>query len=872
MTETEIVSVLAAASIKSAAILSLAGLVNAVWRSSSASGRHLVWTIGVAAALGVPALGAVLARLNAPAIHVAAWTAPSDPVATPELVTANVVVTDNPSPANATTPEFQSTVSSIDPVESSVVPPSAATPRISVIDRLSRLIEGRLFYLWLAGALAALLPLVAGIVRVRVLSKRVSSVTDSRWRDILAHTPQISHLADRVRIVESTASSMPMTWGILEPTLLVPGNSAGWPEWKCRNILLHELAHVERRDCLTQLVAQIACAIYWFNPLVWIAAHRMRVERELACDDRVISAGSAASEYAANLLDVARSLRAPSYTSPTAIAMARPSQLSGRLLAVLDATRNRSSVTRRLRTGISCTAAAIVIPMSFIIPGPEGVRPAVVTLTTASVIAVAPHRHAAPILQTPVASAPKPAQSPTVFVSVSTGDNAPAPFSVQQGGPCWANEGKGHTHESTSSNQRDDSHQSFEVRYSTDNCSLEVTADGKFTLRPDLSDLESISNDGWFRVEERLGRDSKRIEIRRGSNGSLDHQYWVNGDRTPFNDDARAWLARTLLSVERKTAIAASTRVPQLYRSGGLRGLMSEIAQMESPYAKSIYYKTFLGMGVSLDANTLNSVVKQATTDLSSSDYYLAEVLSEFSAQPSVNESTWRTFAEAAGTMKSDYYRAEVLKKVLNSGRLSSGTIGILLASASGIKSDYYLADILQGVASKYAINADTRQYYVDALRHVGSDYYRGQILNALNRDGTWDARTSSFVLTSVGDIKSDYYRSEALGSLVKERHVSDWPSFFNSVAGISSDYYKRETLTTVLRQNPLTRDQVAGVLSVATRMKSDNDISEVLSEVANVYRIDDNLRPAFEKAVDAIGSDYYRGTAMSALRRSMAR
>jgi hypothetical protein len=299
---------------------------------------------------------------------------------------------------------------------------------------------------------------------------------------------------------------------------------------------------------------------------------------------------------------------------------------------------------------------------------------------------------------------------------------------------------------------------------------------------------------------------------------------------------------------------------------------MAEIAQMESVYAKSAYYKTFLSMRVSLDANTLNTVVRQATTDLSSSDYYLAEVLGEFSHQPSVNEATWRAFAVAAGTMKSDYYRSEVLKKVLKSGRLSSETVGILLNSASGLKSDYYLAEVLQAVAAQYAVNADTRQYYVNALRSIKSDYYRAQVVQRLNTDGQWDTKTSQFVLTSVGDIKSDYYRSEALSALVKAHHVSDWPSFFNSVAEIPSEYYKRVTLDTVLSQNPLSRDEVAGVLSVATRMKSDNDISELLSDVARVYRIDENLRPAYEKAVDAMRSDYYRGSALSALRRSMAR
>jgi beta-lactamase regulating signal transducer with metallopeptidase domain len=910
MSQVELLGILAAAAVKSAAILALAGLVTIVWRGTSASTRHLVWTIGVSSALLVPALGAVAARLNGPAIRVAVWTPPAQTTGTekfrsqaresaPQVSTGFQYATASEGArSSASAAPFASTLNSTapttldtdDPVLSAVSYPEATTqtarptvqPATSILARIADFGLNELIYLYMGGAVVTLLPVLIGVVRLRVVAGRARIARNRRWSDLVSRTPAIAHFAGRVRIVESEHHSMPMTWGILEPTLLVPANSEEWPDWKCRNILLHELAHVERRDCLTQLVAQVACSAYWFNPLVWVAAHRMRIERELACDDKVISAGSAASDYASNLLDVARSLRAPSFTSSTAIAMARPSQLSGRLLAVLDATRNRSGITRGIRAAVSGAAVAIVIPMSFIIPGASSSVP----VTPASGKQALPSQKqktsafSSHALATIATGARMPSAVAVLSNTISSPQTGMVPLisassfvtSIPQTPGCYIGDGKGGT--SIQSNSSDDnrSRPTYNIRYTRDNCSLEVTAEGKFTLRPDLSDLETIASDGWFRVEERVGRESHRVEIRRADNGSLDHQYWVNGDRTPYNDEARAWLARTLLTIERRTAVAASSRVPQLYRSGGVRGVMSEIALMEGEYPKSIYYKTFLGMGVSLDANTLNSIVKQSATDLVKSDYYLAEVLSEFAKQPSVNETTWRTFAEAAGGMKSDYYKSEVLKKVLKSGRLSPQTVGILLNSASSIKSDYYLSDLLQSVASQYAVNADTRQYYVNALRNIESDYYRGEVLKTLDNDGSWDARTSQLVLASASDIKSDYYRAEALSNLVKSSHVTDWPSFFNSVAGIGSDYYKKAALSTVLEQRPLSRDVVTGVLSVVPRMKSDSEASEVLSKVASSYRIDDSLRPAFEKAVDSIDSDYYRGSALSALRRSMAR
>ena len=96
---------------------------------------------------------------------------------------------------------------------------------------------------------------------------------------------------------------MPMTWGLPHTAHPPPYGSrpAGLPEQRTA-VLLHELAHIRRRDCAAQLLAQLACAGYWFNPLVWLAWRRMQVERERACDDLVLGTGACASSYAQHLL------------------------------------------------------------------------------------------------------------------------------------------------------------------------------------------------------------------------------------------------------------------------------------------------------------------------------------------------------------------------------------------------------------------------------------------------------------------------------------------------------------------------------------------------------------------------------------------
>lgn len=204
---------------------------------------------------------------------------------------------------------------------------------------------------WLAAAWAlGTLVVLVRLVRGHVAARRLTGVP--------------FEVVDGVEVLRSAAIASPMTVGILRPRILLP--DVAWSPARLHAVLLHELGHVRRRDPLVQLAAQLACALYWWNPLAWLAAARLRIEREHACDDLVIAAGVRPSTYATDLLDVARAVSAQA----GAIGMVDPSSTEARLRRILDASTTRRPVRARFRVAISAIALAGAVTLACTSPSP----------------------------------------------------------------------------------------------------------------------------------------------------------------------------------------------------------------------------------------------------------------------------------------------------------------------------------------------------------------------------------------------------------------------------------------------------------------------------------------------------------------------
>jgi beta-lactamase regulating signal transducer with metallopeptidase domain len=335
-------------------------------RGGSAAARHLAWTLGVCGVLALPLFSATLPGWRTPLLPIptARAAAPATFAAAPVLarpvsaIPGAVTRTSNPARVAA------------NPI---LGPSHGATARNG--GGLGMAIVA----LYLLGVLAVLGRLAIGRWSVARLAARAEVVDDAAWTGLLRDVGWELGIGRAVRLLRGGGATMPMTWGIAHPAVLLPAEAAEWPEARRRVVLMHELAHVARHDCLTQTLAAAACALYWFHPAAWYAARRLRVERELACDDRVLQAGTRARDYALHLLEVARAFRPARLAGTVAVSMARPSQLEGRLLAVLDGVRDRRMPGRAAASAAAALALALVLPLAAIRPGnaqravPEGV-------------------------------------------------------------------------------------------------------------------------------------------------------------------------------------------------------------------------------------------------------------------------------------------------------------------------------------------------------------------------------------------------------------------------------------------------------------------------------------------------------------------
>jgi beta-lactamase regulating signal transducer with metallopeptidase domain len=303
-----------AAMIKSAIVLAIAACVASLMKRQSAAVRHTVWTAGLIGAMAIP-----LCTLTLPS-----WQA------------------------------------------------SFAGPVIALLQKATSsvgLLRQAAIGIWIAGAAAGMLLLLYSAGRLAWVAIGAEPIEDTRWAALADEVRRNLGIRRPVRLLQNKSVPFLGTWGIMVPRVLLPRDAESWPDDRIRMVLAHELAHIQRHDWVVQVLADAARAIYWFNPIFWLASSRLRRESEHACDDAVVRLGAAGTRYAEELLAMTRALRSDQRFQGPILAMAQPSHLEQRLVALLNPSLNRLAATPWAVIVVAAVAIALTLPLAAVRPG-----------------------------------------------------------------------------------------------------------------------------------------------------------------------------------------------------------------------------------------------------------------------------------------------------------------------------------------------------------------------------------------------------------------------------------------------------------------------------------------------------------------------
>jgi beta-lactamase regulating signal transducer with metallopeptidase domain len=608
--------------LKGSLLIAAAAIVAYLLRERSASARHAAWSAAVIGHVALPVLTLLAPQWRLPVLPAPPWldaatVTPTSPATVSSIAapTARPAVRKSEAPSRGAEP--QRTAPGV------ASPPVAAAPSGSVdvrtAEHASWPIISILGTLWIIGGLLVLARLAFGTWRVGRLARQGGRVDDGEWLSLTQRIANRLGISRPLTLLRGESLAVPVTWGVVYPAVLLPPDADEWPESRRRFVLVHEMAHVKRFDALTQLVAQLAIALLWFDPLIWLAAHRMRVEREHACDDYVLRDGTAPSLYAGELLEMVQSIGSPRHESAApafaALAMARRSEFEGRMLAILDPKQERHTLGRRSTIGASLALAVLVVPLAALRPFHNGGQSATAANAGAS-----------------LASA-NPAATPATYVR-QIGDMACD--------SAWRS-GK----RSTSSHvHADESEQYSFVEYLTidANRCTQAAIIGKVGFADDT--LVSLGRDAFASFRQVTAAGERGVVITPDGVG-LHYAASVNGKPAPFDSFMRSWLGRVMPEVLRDASIDVPERVARDMQRGGVAAVLEDIRGIRSTAAKRTHYEALLKTGKLAPAD-YDPIARQAGRELATSPSDLDAVLSLVSGSLTAGS---RSIAKASGNL-----------------------------------------------------------------------------------------------------------------------------------------------------------------------------------------------------------------------------
>jgi beta-lactamase regulating signal transducer with metallopeptidase domain len=749
--------------------------------------------------------------------------------------------------------------------------PAASPSEHSLIRIHSAKFLRELAIVWVMFSFVLLARLAAGYCVLRSLKSSAAPASPD-WQLRFSRLCATHGIRRQPQLLVSSHISGPMSLGFFRPTIVIPRTLLETlSHSELEQIVLHELAHLHRRDDWSNLAQKLIEAVLPIQPAIYWLGYQMSLAREMACDDWVIAATGTPRPYAAALTKVAELSQWQRAGVLAAGAVGNRSQLFRRVRQMLDRPRNAApkltvvplASALAVVVGLTCLSARVpqliafaqsVAPASSpakpIAPGapraPQSPR-APMTMTVAALAPRAPMIPAAPlfVIAAPAPSAPLAPQAELSPMSPPAPLSPPSPTSPLSPMSPLASMAR------VASQQSGDSH----VHITTRNgwTSVSITIDGTVEFTDDDTDVKSLSPNGRFRLEDG-GLLSKRVyEVKADAAGNLTRTYSVGWSTKSMDDEGRAWLARTLPQVIRDSGIGAGLRVARILRQGGPQAVLTEIGRIHSDGSKRVYLEQLFSQVATLKPSDLKDASRLIRSI--SSDGDKAQVIITVDANYFATDLRSYLF-DAAESISSDGDKRRVLSDIVKKDGGSLETLASVARAARHISSDGDKAEVLIEMATPYRPAGGVDMAYFDAANSISSDGDHARVLSKMLAWQGDDHNTLTRTLLSAQRISSDGDKARVLKEAVASYNedASVRKAFFEAANSISSDGDHQQVLVSLAQKQGIGVDTLAGIASSTQRISSAGDKARVLIELAatNV----EPARDAFFAAANSINSD----------------
>lgn len=336
---------------QSTILLIAAGMLSWVLRKQTAALRHTIWTVAVFVLPLLPFLSMGTAKIGIPQTKIGNMTPYEVPKPARAFVSTSVMPIQ---------PKETGTLITGAPVSTIVLTPPApvANPSFREYSWLAAFSR----YLIVAGALFAWIFFERR--RMKRWIQSGTAVFDSRTLDVFHQAQQRLDLMGEIPIMEHPKVPAPLTFGIRHPVIMFPkGFAETLSDPELRTVAFHELTHVKRHDTLILTLAAFIRAVFFFQPLVWVAVRKISFYAELACDRSALKDGADPGLYAEFLTRVASALPRRSISAEVAagILFSR-SVFYKRVREILSKLSDRErSLTRKALAGVLLFGMAVLM-------------------------------------------------------------------------------------------------------------------------------------------------------------------------------------------------------------------------------------------------------------------------------------------------------------------------------------------------------------------------------------------------------------------------------------------------------------------------------------------------------------------------------